>query len=89
MSLINQLVNRGRAVMREWHNSSELDESSKRMIAELGATMLIDLCGNNICDISPEERADKANAVRIALTSAFQIGKNIRVKTRHKKKKDV
>lgn len=76
MSLFKNLVSRGRAIMREWHDNTNLDEASKRMIAELGATMLIDLCGKEIPNFTDEERKSKAAAVRIALTSAFQIGKN-------------
>lgn len=87
MSLLKKLVNRGRAVMREWHDNN-LDEISKRMIAELSATMLVDLCGDDICNFTPEERANKANALRIALTSAFQIGKNVKTRN-NKKRKDV
>lgn len=85
MSLFKKLVSRGRAVMREWNDTSNLDESSKRMIAELGATMLIDLCGENIPNLTPEERENKVAAVRIALTSAFQIGKSTTKPSRRRK----
>ncbi len=76
MSLFKQLVSRGNAVMREWHNNDGIDPSSGRMIAELSATTLATLCGEEMNNWTPQERQDKVNAIRIALTSAFQIGRS-------------
>ncbi len=76
MSVFKQLVNRGCAVMREWNSYENLDGSSERMIAEIAAATLMNLCGEDMKKWTLEEQKDRANALRIALRSSFQIGKN-------------
>lgn len=78
MNLLQRLVIRGNAIMREWYGQTGIDEGSQRMIAELSATTLVNLCGKDIKNWSYEEQKDKANMVRIALTSAYQIGSTVR-----------
>ena len=80
MSLFKQLVCRGNAVIREWHTNDDIDGSSKRMIAELTATTLANLSAT-------QERMDEANALRIALTTAFQIGRNTRRAEKRRKRR--
>jgi len=87
MSLFKQLVNRGSAVMREWHCIEGIDESSRRMIAELGATTLLNLCGEDLRSSTPQEREDKVNAIRIALTTAFQIGRHTKGGTKKRRRR--
>jgi hypothetical protein len=76
MSLFRRLVSRGNAVIREWYSNEGVDESSRLMIAELGANTLVNLCGEDMKEWTSKEREDRVNAIRIALTSAFQVGRS-------------
>lgn len=74
MSIFQKMVCRGNAIMREWNNPEGLNESNQRMLAELAANVLANLCGKELGHMTENERTDKANLARIAVTSAFQIG---------------
>jgi hypothetical protein len=87
MSVFQQLVSRGNAVIRAWHGYEGVDESYQRMIAALSANSLTALCGDELQKMSPKEREDKANFIRIALTTAFQIGRNTRPRKRRCRKR--
>ena len=76
MSLFKKLVSRGSAVIREWHNNECVNERERTMIAEIGAFTLLNLCGDSFNNWSQNERDERVNALRIALTTAYQIGKN-------------
>lgn len=75
MNTLRKLVARGHAIMNEWHNNENIDNSSRRMIAELTAVILMDVCGGSLKGMSRQECENKTHAIRIALTTAFQIGK--------------
>lgn len=75
MSVFQKLVHRGNAILREWNSTEGLDENSRRMLAELVATSLVTLCGDEMKKWTPQEREEKVNALRMAMTSAFQVGK--------------
>lgn len=76
MNTFQTLVNRGNAILKEWHSYEGLDDSSKRMLSELVATSLITLCGNEMKNWTQEELQDRVNMLRIAMTSAFQVGRS-------------
>jgi hypothetical protein len=76
MSALQQLVSRGTSVIREWHNYDGMDHSIQKMISALSANALTTLC--DLQKMSTKEREDKANFIRIALTTAFQIGRTTR-----------
>lgn len=84
MSLLEKLVNRGSAVINEWNTRDKMDEASRVMIAEIAASTLVKLCGREIRNWDIEKRRDMADAITIALNSAFQIG---RTRCRLKKRK--
>jgi len=73
MSSLIQLVSRGNTVMREWNNEN-IDHYSKKMIAEIAAATLVNICGLELANMTKEQQKEKADLMRIALTSAFQIG---------------
>lgn len=76
--VFKKLVKRGGAVMREWNSYEGLDEGSEMMIAAVTANTVATLCGESMKNWSPQEGEDKLNAVRIALNSAFQMGRSSR-----------
>jgi hypothetical protein len=75
MTIFQKLVHRGNAVLREWSTTDGLDENGKKMLAEVNATLLISLCGDDMKNWTPNERQEKVNLLRTAMTSAFQIGR--------------
>lgn len=76
MTLFQQLVNRGNAVMNEWNSNEGFDTYSNRMAAEIAAATLVSLCGQEMKNWTPEQRNAKAKAIKTAISSAFQIGRN-------------
>lgn len=75
MTTFQKLVHRGNAILREWNTSDGLDTNSKKMIAEISATLLMSMCGDEMKKWTTQEREEKVNLLRIAMTSAFQVGR--------------
>lgn len=76
MSMFKRLVHRGTAVLQEWDSQDGLNPCSKLMIDELTAMSLTVVVGEEMRNWSPEERREKVDLLRNALTSAFQIGRH-------------
>lgn len=67
----------GNAILQKWHCIGGLDDNVKLMLSELVATSLNNLYGDEITNWTQEQIENRTNFLRTAMTSAFQIGKNI------------
>jgi hypothetical protein len=75
MSFFKKLVVRGSAVMREWLSYEDVDDGSRMMLAAVAASTMTTMCGEQMNSWTQQEKEEKALAMRVALTSAYQIGR--------------
>ena len=67
-----KLVKRGNAIIREWHGYEGMDENCRLMIAAISSHAVFHLNHNGW---TPQQIEDNILMLRIALTTAFQIGR--------------
>lgn len=83
MNTFQKLVSRGNAVMREWSDHDGMEPYHERMIAELAATGLASVCGEDMKNWSIEAMKDKAHFMKVLVTCAFQLGKGTESESKH------
>lgn len=75
MSEFTQMVRRGGAVMREWYCHDGITRGVHTLLAGLAANLLSNVFGKQYPAWNKQERKDNANIIRIALVSAYQMGR--------------